>query len=376
VRQRSHRDRLRRDARQRRHPLQQRRHAEHQRRPRPADDIDDSADTNPVTATLTSTTLVGLLPTAIHFDNGNPPGALVINGGSGGNTFLVLSTPTLPNDGTISINTGSGSDTVFVQPTSAVLAVIGGGNPGDAIYLYTAASGTHVFDAEPVGDSSLDSIVAVGFGVVVAVGNPGGTNTAFLTGQGSGVNLYAAGTFPEANTGRTVPYAYFAGPSFLSYVVDFQKVSGDVVSGGTNSAVLFDAPGGGNVLNADTTSVSLSRGSLYNNIANGFRWSRPSPRQATTTSANFNGDPQAANAFVAAPTFAYMTHAAATDYLNVAIGFRSVTGNAATSGDTAQMFGSAAGSSTFMATTNVSSSTAATTAPASRTSSPPRASTW
>jgi len=110
---------------------------------------------------------------------------------------------------------------VFVQPTSAVLAVIGRGNPGDAIYLYTAASG-RTLHARSRLDRASTASSPVGFGVWWP-GKPGRHQHGLPHRQATLSNLTPPGTFRRPIRPQ-VPYAYFAGPSFLSYVVDFRSV--------------------------------------------------------------------------------------------------------------------------------------------------------
>jgi len=93
--------------------------------------VDDSSDPTARTATLDQTllpqgnwsyihsTLTGLAPAAINWRLTNTPAT--INGGSGGNTFIVKNVAADPNGGvgynasTINLNTGSGNDTVNVK---------------------------------------------------------------------------------------------------------------------------------------------------------------------------------------------------------------------------------------------------------------------
>src|SRR5262249_13516137 len=149
----------------------------------------------------------------------------------------------------------------------------GGGQAGDGAYLYAAAGGTHSFSTDPATFSCVldGNVVATGITVAVGIGTANGDDTAVLKGQGAaGVNFYAGGTFPEAGTNRTVPFAYFSGPSFLSYVVDFRKTTGMAVAGpGTNSAGLVGGATGDNTFDSDGGTARYS-GPGYDNTAVGF----------------------------------------------------------------------------------------------------------
>jgi hypothetical protein len=80
--------------------------------------VDDAADTEGRTATLSAGSLTGLSPAAISWDQASLA-ALTIQGGSGGNTFLVTGIPVTDNGPVpTALSTGSGDDTVDIQSAS------------------------------------------------------------------------------------------------------------------------------------------------------------------------------------------------------------------------------------------------------------------
>ena len=96
--------------------------------------LDDSQDTTGQTATLTDNgttgSVTGLSPATINYTDADIR-SLIINGGSGGNTFTVhgtLTNPTFPATLT-TLNTGTGNNTVNVEATNAssLLAIQGHG---------------------------------------------------------------------------------------------------------------------------------------------------------------------------------------------------------------------------------------------------------
>jgi Ca2+-binding RTX toxin-like protein len=80
--------------------------------------VDDSADTTGQTATISSTGITGLAPAAISY--AGTVSNLTVNGGSGGNTFTIASTPC-----PLSLNAGTGSNQVTIG-NSGLLSGIGG----------------------------------------------------------------------------------------------------------------------------------------------------------------------------------------------------------------------------------------------------------
>ena len=112
--------------------------------------IDDSADTTARTVTLDTSiigtdtwqSISGLAPAVISYD-GNDATAPTIKGGSGGNTFNVLHTTSFNSAAAskvLTLQSGAGSDTVFVSGASAPLAILGqAGN--DSITLDFSGAG-------------------------------------------------------------------------------------------------------------------------------------------------------------------------------------------------------------------------------------------
>jgi hypothetical protein len=97
--------------------------------------VDDSADTAARTVTLDTFTpsgdtpwasIVGLSPASISYEQADVSSPVTIDGGSGGNTFNVVTLPTSPVR-TIDLNAGGGSDTVNVQATAGALVINGQG---------------------------------------------------------------------------------------------------------------------------------------------------------------------------------------------------------------------------------------------------------
>jgi hypothetical protein len=81
--------------------------------------LDDSNVGTPKTAQMSATTVTGLAPATIDYTNANLS-SLTINGGYGGNTFYVTNTPA---GASTTINTGTGTDIVYVGATTGPLTV-------------------------------------------------------------------------------------------------------------------------------------------------------------------------------------------------------------------------------------------------------------
>src|SRR5262249_22296354 len=81
--------------------------------------LDDSNVGTPKTATITTTTVTGLAPATIDYTNASLT-SLTINGGYGGNTFVVQKPPAGANT---TLNAGNGVDTVYVVGTTGPLTV-------------------------------------------------------------------------------------------------------------------------------------------------------------------------------------------------------------------------------------------------------------
>jgi acrosin len=119
--------------------------------------VDDSGDSTGRTATITNSSLTGLSPAAISYSSpglfGPGVNSLEVDGGSGGNTFNILSTAA----GTpVSIFSGTGNDAVNVQATSGSVA-IDGENGQDVVTIGSLApslGGTLTNIAGPVSVSN------------------------------------------------------------------------------------------------------------------------------------------------------------------------------------------------------------------------------
>jgi Ca2+-binding RTX toxin-like protein len=114
--------------------------------------VDDSLDAIARTATLSGTVLSGLSPATITYSNLSD---LTVNGGTGGNTFTVTSTPvngvaTLPT----TLNSGNGKDTVSVQTTAAASTLTINGQAGlDTVSITNAGSVQGILGPVAVGNS-------------------------------------------------------------------------------------------------------------------------------------------------------------------------------------------------------------------------------
>jgi titin len=79
--------------------------------------VDDSADPTPRTVTITPTSITGLSPATIFYSDISN---LTVDGGFGGNTFIVTNTALGTNT---TVNTGNGVDTAYVEGTTGPLTV-------------------------------------------------------------------------------------------------------------------------------------------------------------------------------------------------------------------------------------------------------------
>ena len=95
--------------------------------------IDDSADSKKKkNVTITASSVTGLAPAPINYDLETGGAPVTINGGSGGNTFTVVSLPSQSMD----LNTGSGNDTVIMQAMGGEF-----GGPGQIHGLFVNGEG-------------------------------------------------------------------------------------------------------------------------------------------------------------------------------------------------------------------------------------------
>ena len=84
--------------------------------------IDDGSDSSPRNSVLSATSLTGLAPAAISWTLANL-NALNISGGSGGNYFYVIATPSNPHGVSTQLQTGAGNDSVDIEQMSGPLTV-------------------------------------------------------------------------------------------------------------------------------------------------------------------------------------------------------------------------------------------------------------
>jgi acrosin len=107
--------------------------------------VDDSKDSANNKVTISGTSIQGLAPTSISYQQSpNSPTSLDISGGNGNDTYTI--TNTLVNgpgfeEGSMTLNTGSGANAVDVQATSGLLAIVGNGG-FDSVYMHSVVDGT------------------------------------------------------------------------------------------------------------------------------------------------------------------------------------------------------------------------------------------
>src|SRR5205085_1421987 len=161
-------------------------------------------------------------------------------------------------------------------------------------------------------------------------GGSGGSDSADLTGSSGADTL----TLVNGNGG-------FIGTGFAVALMGIDTVN--ATGGATDLAYLYDAGAGTtSTFTAGPTTATLA-GPTYSNTANNFALVEAYATPGSDDTATLTGDTAAANVFVGAPTFAYMTHAADVNYLNVPLNFKKVIGVPGTANDTAQFYGSAMG---------------------------------
>jgi autotransporter-associated beta strand protein len=138
--------------------------------------VDDSNDTVGRAVTLSDGSVTGLSPAAVTW-TATPPGQvtggvcrLILDGGSGDNTFNVLDTDTFYQYAAIAPGTGASNNTVNVRATTAPLYVYGNG-------------GTDLVDVGSGGSDSGGSLVGI-HGAVNVIGY-GGVTSLVVDDQGS-----------------------------------------------------------------------------------------------------------------------------------------------------------------------------------------------
>jgi hypothetical protein len=122
--------------------------------------VDDSADSRGQNALISATQITGMLPSSINYAT-TTLSSLTIDGGSGGNTFNVLSTAA---GTTVTINAGTGSDTIIVgNPTLADAGpVTVNGRPGGSTTLIVDDHGTSTSETYTVTATSVSRTSAGG----------------------------------------------------------------------------------------------------------------------------------------------------------------------------------------------------------------------
>jgi Ca2+-binding RTX toxin-like protein len=208
--------------------------------------IDDSADATARSVTLDNYTnngdagwgsIVGLAPVNINYKYGDSS-SLAIQGGSGGNTFEVRRAGIATT-----LNTGAGSDVVFVRATTGALAV----NTQDGINSVSLGSLA----------STLDAIA----GPLTIGGGGGVLNTLNFNDQGTA----APRTFTLAANSLTRS----VGPSIAysgQYSLNFNGGSGGntINVTGTSASTIVNAGLGSDFINVGTSTGILSgRGSMF-----------------------------------------------------------------------------------------------------------------
>jgi hypothetical protein len=177
--------------------------------------VDDSGDSSPQTATITSSSITGLAPAAINYSGVS---TLTIGGGSGGNTFNVQSTA---SGTTTNLDSGTGKDAVNVQETFGPLNV-NGENGTDTVILGSLApslggtlanitgpvsvantKGTTALTVDDSGDSSPKTAVTITSGSItgLAPATISYANLSSLTVRGgSGGNTFSVQSTPASTT--------------------------------------------------------------------------------------------------------------------------------------------------------------------------------
>jgi hypothetical protein len=144
--------------------------------------VDDSADPIGRVATVSESAITGLAPAPITYDQ-TALSALVILGGSGGNTFTVTNTPNNSNGVTTALSSGSGNDTVAVLATTGALVIDGAGG-SDAVTLGSAANG-----AQGIGGAvAVQNSRGVTALTANDSGNPGPTSATISAGAITGLS--------------------------------------------------------------------------------------------------------------------------------------------------------------------------------------------
>jgi hypothetical protein len=205
--------------------------------------VDDSADPTPRVATIANNTLTGLTAAAISW-SAETSSAVIIDGGSGGNTFLVESIYGVP----VTINTGAGNDTVKIAAIAQVLdgiaipLTVSGGAGMNSLGIYdqgtTGAQEYQVFAGlvtrtpyhppDPLGNPTQSISYAGIQSFNLNAGSGGGVISVESTLAGTSSSLYGHGGY------------LFLAENAINLLDDIQ---GPVAfhGGGTDGVELFDA---------------------------------------------------------------------------------------------------------------------------------------
>jgi hypothetical protein len=266
----------------------------------------------------------------VEFNGNGGSDSATLTTAPGGGSTLFLS----PGGGTLSgagyqvtlnkvgwvVASGHSGDRAYFSGSAGTDAFIG--TPAFA-YLYNTASGTNFFSE------------AVGFGVVLASGNGGGS--AFLYGAPSGGDVFV----------DTSAQAYLYGAGFFNQANRFQTVVA-TAGAGTDQAYLF---GGANSAFVGTPTYSyLHDGGGDWEQADGFGYLVAKATGVNST-AYLYGSAAGVNRFVVTPGLSYLTGPApggAGALVNYAEGFQAVVGTAGTGADVATLYG--VPGNTFVAT--------------------------
>ncbi len=218
--------------------------------------IDDSADTSAQTAEISDQDVYGLAPADIYFHT-NSLSSLTILGGSGGNTFDIIDTPStfdgsLPGYTLIATHAG---DLVYVDGTTGNL-YLDGGSGHDYVYVGTDPNTTYPMP----GNGTLANIkgfvnVFNPLGVTTLVVDDGGDtaghtatlNGTSLTGLSAGGTIYWTPTSSSASGGVDELHIYGSAASSAYYVTDTPNLAFgiDLRTGISNDAVFITGTTGG-----------------------------------------------------------------------------------------------------------------------------------
>jgi hypothetical protein len=266
--------------------------------------VDDSGDSSVQTATITNNSIVGLSPAAISYTN---VGSLHIHGGTGGDTFNVLSTAS----GTTTDIVAHGSSTVHVGNAGSVQGILGALNienpPNFNIIVVddsadatartvTLSSGGNAFnDSDGNGDP---------YGFITGLAPAtisyeyfDSTSVTINGGSGSGLHTYnvlATGVTTTINGGAGNDTFNVGNAGILDAIVGALTVNGNL---GTNTLNVDDHLNGvGQSFTVSSTvltrsgGVSITYGTIKTlNISAGGNDSLTVLSPVPTTTTNFNG---------------------------------------------------------------------------------------